>query len=346
MKKQRKEIDFIGHSKVYYIVSCSLIVLGLIFALIFGIEVDIQFRGGTMLNYAYSGDLDTAAFQKSAETLLNQKVTTTEGVDFSTGNKTIKIYLTDNSGLTSDRQFEITSSLQEQYAANAVDLVESSDVSPSSGKEFFYKCLVAVAFSFLMLVIYIALRFKNIGGLSAGNMAIVALVHDVFMVFATFVIFSIPINANFMAVVLTILGYSVNDTIVIYDRIRENKKIYGNKLNTRDLVNKSINQSFTRSLNTSISTIITMIVVTVVAAIYRVDSIISFSFPLIIGMISGVYSTLCIAVPLWVHWKEHVEKKEAYAAEVAAKSGKPVKAVEKIVEEETEEYEEESESDE
>ena len=138
--------------------------------------------------------------------------------------------------------------------------------------------------------------------------------HDVIMVYGTFVIFGIPINANFMAVVLTILGYSINDTIVVYDRIRENKKLVPKNTPVSELVNLSMNQSLTRSINTSITTISAMIVVSIVALVFNVESILSFSFPLIVGMIFGVYSTLFITGPLWVLWQEHKEKhKKSYA---------------------------------
>ena len=97
---------------------------------------------------------------------------------------------------------------------------------------------------------------------------------------------------------------SLNDTIVIYDRVRENKKLYGNKLNTAALMNKSLNQSLTRSLITTITTVTAMAVVSIVAYFYNVNSILSFSVPMMIGMLSGVYSSLCIAAPLWVMWQE------------------------------------------
>lgn len=331
----KKQFDVVGSSKIYFIISGALILLGIICTFVFGVEVDIQFSGGTMLNYAYTNEVDTHEFADKAEEFLGQEVTYTEGSDYSTGKKTIKLYLTDKTGLTSDKQVEVSDALQEYFTDSDVVLLESSDVSPSSGKEFFQKCLVAVAFSSILLIIYITARFKKISGLSAGIFGIVALIHDIFIVYVTFVVFQLPINANFMAVVLTILGYSINDTTVIYDRLRENKKIYGVSLTTRELMNKSINQSLTRSLNTSITTILSMVVVTIVAVIYRVDSIITFSFPLIIGMISGVYSTICLAGPLWVLWEEHKEKKNGKISDKGGKhENKKKSIIEEVIEEE------------
>ena len=119
------------------------------------------------------------------------------------------------------------------------------------------------------------------------------------MVYGCFVICRFDINANFMAVLLTILGYSINATIIIYDRIRENENLLGNKMELEDLVNLSITQT----------TVLAMATVCIVCIICGVTSILSFAFPLIIGMISGVYSSNCIAPTLWVHWKKHQAKK-------------------------------------
>lgn len=128
-----------------------------------------------------------------------------------------------------------------------------------------------------------------------------------------FVLLRIPLNGNFIAALLTILGYSINDTVVIYDRIRENSALYGKKqMSLAELVNLSVNQSFARSLMTSITTCLALGVVCVVSVIYRLDSIYSFAFPLLFGMVSGVYSTICIATPLWVDWKN--KKKAAKKA--------------------------------
>ena len=119
----------------------------------------------------------------------------------------------------------------------------------------------------------------------------------------------IPLNGNFIAALLTILGYSINDTVVIYDRVRENRQLYGNSMDFATLVNNSINQSLRRSINTTISTLLALGTVCVVSVVFGLDSIFTFAFPLIIGMISGVYSTICIAGPLWVEWELHKKAK-------------------------------------
>ena len=296
--------DFIGKRKLFFTISIVLVAFSILSTFIFGVDLDIQFKGGTIITYVYDGDLDCDGFVKDAKDILGGiGVQYTTGVDFSSGKSNIQLSLTSTSGLSSDKQFELTNSLTEKYAENNIDLVESSDVSPSSGREFFLKCIVAVILSSIVLIIYIAIRFKKIGGWLAGICAIVALLHDCIIVYGTFIVCGMPINANFMAVVLTILGYSINNTIVIYDRIRENSKLYGKKMTREENVNLSINQSLTRSINTSLTTVVAMLAVTIVAAVYGVTSIISFSLPVMVGMIAGTYSSVCLVSVLWSYFE-------------------------------------------
>ncbi|MGN0603602.1 MAG: protein translocase subunit SecF [Oscillospiraceae bacterium] len=312
-------IDFVGKRKIFFTISIVMVAFSIISTFIFGADLDIQFKGGTIITYVYDGELDCDSFVNDAKDVLGGiGVKYTTGVDFSTGKNNIQLSLTSNSGLSSDKQFELTNTLTEKYSANAIELIESSDVSPSSGREFFLKCIVAVILSLIVLIIYIAIRFKNIGGWLAGICAVIALLHDCIIVYGTFIVCQMPINANFMAVVLTILGYSINNTIVIYDRIRENAKLYGKKKTREENVNLSINQCLTRSINTSVTTVVAMLAVTIVSTIYGVTSIISFSLPVMVGMIAGTYSSVCLAAVLWCFFesKKKSEKTPNKTADV------------------------------
>lgn len=311
--------DFIGKRKLFFTISIVLVAFSILSTFIFGVDLDIQFKGGTIITYVYDGDLDCDSFVNDAKEILGGAgVKYTTGVDFSTGKSNIQLSLTSTSGLSSDKQFELTNALTEKYAENNIDLIESSDVSPSSGREFFLKCIVAVILSSIVLIIYIAIRFKKIGGWLAGICAIIALLHDCIIVYGTFIVCGMPINANFMAVVLTILGYSINNTIVIYDRIRENAKLYGKKKTREENVNLSINQSLTRSINTSLTTVVAMLAVTIVAAVYGVTSIISFSLPVMVGMIAGTYSSVCLVSVLWSFFEDKKDARSG-APKAAAK---------------------------
>ncbi len=297
-------IRFYEHRKIYFGLSIALIVIMLAGAVLFGVDLDIQFKGGALITYSYTGDIDQAEFQQTVESVLNQKISLQKSTDIATGTENFVISLPTSEGLNADKQAELATALTGKYKDYNLVTASISVISPTIGKEFLIKSLTAVAFASLLMVLYISLRFKKIGGWSAGITAVVALVHDLLMVFAVFVLFRISINANFIAVCLTILGYSLNDTIVIYDRVRENKRIYGSTMPIEELMDLSLNQSFTRSLMTSITTVCSMVVVSIVAYLYNVTSILSFSVPMIIGMVSGCYSSLCIATLLWVIWQK------------------------------------------
>lgn len=287
--------------KIFFTISACLVIFSILSTFIFGAKLDIQFKGGTLITYLYDGNIDTAQFRTDAVNALEGlDLNVSTGSDFTTGRNTIKISLVSNAGLSADKQIALSTAISEKYAENNITLLESTDVSPSAGSEFFKKCLVAAALSSIVLIIYIAVRFKNIGGWLAGVCAIIALFHDIIIVYGAFVVMHMDINANFMAVILTILGYSVNDTIVIYDRIRENKNLYKDNLTIEQLTDLSINQSFTRSIHTSVTTIFAMLTVTVIALMRGVDSIITFSLPMTVGLVIGTYSSLFLASPLWV----------------------------------------------
>ena len=306
-------INFIGNRKKFYTFSCALISVVLVFCGIFGVKMDVEFKGGSMITLAYEGDADLNDLKSTIGTELGKSnLTLQTGSDIS-GNQTLTVTLPGSDTLTTEQLDNLLAALNEQYPDNNFVQNEVSNVDATIGKEFLLKSVVALVAACVLILLYVAYRFRKIGGLKAGSTAIVALLHDMFVVFGVFVLLRIPLNGNFIAALLTILGYSINDTVVIYDRIRENSALYGKKqMSLAELVNLSVNQSFARSLMTSITTCLALGVVCVVSVIYRLDSIYSFAFPLLFGMVSGVYSTICIATPLWVDWKN--KKKAAKKA--------------------------------
>ena len=297
-------INFIGNRKKFYTFSCALIAVVLVFCAVFGVKMDVEFKGGSMITLAYEGDVDLNDLKSAIGSELGKSdLTLQTGSDIS-GNQTLTVTLPGSDTLTTEQLDNLLVSMNEQYPDNNFAQNEVSNVDATIGNEFLLKSVVALVAACVLILLYVAYRFRKIGGLKAGSTAIVALLHDMFVVFGVFVILRIPLNGNFIAALLTILGYSINDTVVIYDRIRENSALYGKKqMSLAELVNLSVNQSFARSLMTSITTCLALGVVCVISVIYRLDSIYSFAFPLLFGMVSGVYSTICIATPLWVDWK-------------------------------------------
>ena len=302
-------VDVKKFSKFAFCISGAIIIVALICSFILGVKLDIQFTGGTILSYSYTGDVDTNAIKSDIDKVLStdSKV----AIGSAIGNEVIQnisVSIDTKEGLSAEQQEQVTKTLQEKYADNKMELLESTNVAATEGKSFFVKCLAAVILASILLIIYIGLRFKKIGGVSAGVCSIIALLHDVAIMFAVMIFFGLKIDSNFMAAVLIILGYSINDTIIIYDRIRENRGIFGDKFDNSELVNISVRQTLGRTINTSITTISSVLVIAVVCGFYSVTSIYSMIFPLLAGMIAGTYSSIFIACPLWLFWKSKKAK--------------------------------------
>ena len=305
-------------AKVYNFCSKKKMILGILIgiAVVFilgvvlrGVNFAIEFSGGTMLTYEYEGEVNTNDISAVVGDIVSVPVTVRTGESLDSGNKQFIISFTSDEGLNVERQAQLTDALQEKYPDGNITLFDSNDVSPSSGREFLLKCLVAVIFAGIVVIIYIAIRFRNIGGWSAGVCSIFALCHDILVAITASVVFGFEFNANIVAVILTILGYSINNTIVIYDRIRENRSLMP-KASLNELINTGCSQSLTRSVRTSVTTIGTMLIITIVVLISGYNSLLTFSVPLVFGLISGTYSSLFVAPVTWSWWKGRSKKAE------------------------------------
>ena len=305
----KKQFDFIGHRKVFLIISLVIIVAGILCSILMPIDLDISFKGGTLVRYTFSGDLDEGQVDDFVSAQLGRSVEVPPFSSDMSGTSLIEISLPDQ--LSVEELDALHAAMAEEYSDHNITLVQANSLKPSMGRNFLIKCLVAVALAAIFLVIYVALRFRKIGGWSAGAMAVDALFHDLLIAFFAFVVFRIPLNDNFVAVLLSILGYSLNATIVVYDRIRENRRLMDAKTPLSEIVNVSLNQSFTRTLNTSICTFLAIGTVAVIALAMNLESIVSFAVPMMFGVLSGFYSSVCLCSPTWVLWQEHRDKKEA-----------------------------------
>ena len=304
------KIRFFENRKIFFSISLGIMAIGLIFNVIFGTHLDISFTGGAMIRYSYTGTLQQDEVENIVKDTTKKDATVRilENVKSANGAATqnnVSISFGGTDSISLENQQAIAKALAAKYPSADFQVVESSSVNPSMGHSFFLKCLMAVFLAFILLIIYIAIRFKKIGGMTAGAMAIVALIHDVAMVYFTFIIFQIPLNDSFIAVVLTILGYSLNDTIIIYDRIRENRRLLGPKTPYSVLVNTSINQTFTRSLYTAGCTFSSIAMVFIVGQFFGLSSVTTFALPMMVGIVTGCYSSVCIAGPLYVMWENH-----------------------------------------
>lgn len=311
----KKPIDFLGKKKIFFGISITILLIGVICNFMFGTNLDIQFSGGSMIKYNYTGEIDIKQMQELIQTETPDNQVTfaiTQSMMDSSQDKdvyTVTVQFSGNNAVSTDLQSSLTKKLQTTFPDNDFQYLESSSVDSTMGFNFFLKCLAAVGIASILMVLYVTIRFKKIGGLSAGVMGLVALFHDVLMIYFLYVIFRMPIDSNFIAVVLMILGYSLNDTIIIYDRVREQKKLMGYKANIADVFNVSCTKVLKRSIVTSITTLTAISIVYIVATIYGLTSVQAFALPMMIGIASGCYSSICIAGPLWVTWQKHKSKK-------------------------------------
>ncbi len=302
-------IDFNKNFKYVVIVYAVIFAIGIV-SCFFGVKLDINFSGGTKIAYSYTGKVDIKDVEKLVDEKLDADFTISQSTALAGDTETFEIALSGKNAISAEKQDELTKGLEEKFKDNKIELYNSNSVSPSIAGTFFAKSIVAVLITAVLVVIYVGFRFKKIGGVSAALTALVALVLDVLVTFFTCVIFGLQIDANYIAVVLTILGYSLNDTIVIYDRVRENKKL-NPSMGVSELVNLSINQTIIRNIVTTITTIIAVLTIVVVSEIYGLTSLRTFAIPMAFGLVSGGISSLFVAGPLWVIWKNRKLKKKA-----------------------------------
>ncbi len=313
---KNKVIDFYGKRKVFFGISIGLILIGLICNIIFGAKLDIQFSGGSMISYTYNGEINENELKDLVQqTTPNHQVSFSISKNLAGNNNTgeghyFTIQFPGTAAIDAEVQSEISKALEAKYPDNNFEVSEFTSVDATMGAKFFVKCIAAVLLASILMVIYVTIRFKKIGGMSAGMMGLVALLHDMIIVYVVFVVFRMSIDSNFIAVILMILGYSLNDTIVIYDRVRENKAKMGPKASLVDVYNLSMSQCIRRTIFTSITTLVAITSVYVVCLVYNITSIQSFALPMMFGVVSGCYSSICIATPLWVLWQLNKKEKE------------------------------------
>lgn len=393
-----KVYNFCGKKKMILGIAIAVIVAFIVGLIVRGVNLSIDFKGGSEISYSYTGDIDANDVKDAVDDLIESNVnvklgkaigdddksqiiiayTSSETFDVSTdysynfsytgeitadeiskageiikgvdanielsepaeGTNILTVNFTKEN--FSDTELEtLTATLTEKFAGKEISFVDSvnkvhpnalterlmekfpennidspnvNNVSSSTAREALIKCLVAVIFAAIVIIIYIAIRFRKIGGWSAGLCSIFALCHDLVVAIAVSILFGFEFDKNTVAVLLTILGYSINNTIVIYDRIRENRSLFP-KATLSERINISCTQSLTRSIRTSITTISTMLIISVVVFVTGYHSLLSFSVPLMFGLISGTYSSIFVAPVTWSWMKNRAKAKKAAAKE-------------------------------
>ena len=289
-KRELKPLKIIEKTKIWFAISLIVILVGVGFTVSKGLNFGIDFKGGTKMVVELGEGFNKPEADEIVKAIVPDAVTN-EAAETQ--------YEIKAKDLDSEKVSEVFKALQEKYSLEDKALLSQDEIGASVGKELTKNSIIALAISTLAMLIYIAVRFK----MNYGIAAIVALVHDLLITVSIYAIFDIPVNTPFIAAILTIVGYSMNDTIVIFDRIRENSKNM-KKESPTEIVNKSVTQTMSRSIYTSLTTLTTIVAVNIFVPTVR-----EFSFPLIVGIVAGAYSSIFIAAPVWTFLKNRENKR-------------------------------------
>ena len=297
IQKERKTINFIGNWKKYVVISGAVVVIcvaGLVVRAASGgplFNYSLDFAGGNSTSVNLSKTVTDEDKQKAEDTA-KSVIGSGKSVEISVADNTKIVVRTEE--LSEQKSEELKATMAKTFGVDESTKIESEFISGSVSDEMKVDAAVATLIATLCMLLYIWIRFRK---LSTGISAVLALVHDVIAVLTVYVVASafIPVGSTFIACMLTIVGYSINDTIVVFDRIRENKAKATSRTSLAEIINKSITETLSRSINTSVTTFIMVFVL----AVFGVDSVRQFAIPLIVGIISGCYSSVCVASPLW-----------------------------------------------
>jgi preprotein translocase subunit SecF len=290
-------LKIIEKTKIWFSISLIIILIGVV-AMIknHGLELGIDFKGGTIVTINMEKDFnkDDAKLTEIIKKYAADAAVTKTNDANSANELEIK-----SANLKEEDITKMFTEIKTAYSLKASSPTQQESIGASLGSEMLLKAYLAVFISCLAMLVYIAIRFE----IRFGIAAILSLIHDVLITLAFYALFRIPVDSAFIAAILTIIGYSINDTIVVFDRIRENK-VYFKKTDYVELGNASINQTMARSINTVLT-----VVIMLVALYFFVPTIRSFSKPLLVGIISGCYSSIFIATPFWVIFSKMKNRK-------------------------------------
>ncbi len=313
--KERKTIDFVSRRKIFFAIAICVILVGPISMLVNNsmgngiLNLSMEFRGGTSTDVTFDKDYAIEEVDTQIKPVIQDVINSAEiqAQKVSGGNeiifKTRVLTLQEREELTNALQEKIGVETYEDEAGEMQPSISFETISSTISNEMRSDALIAVIVAVLLMLVYIWFRFSDIRFASA---AVLALCHDVAIVFACYALVRISVGNTFIACMLTIIGYSINATIVIFDRIRENLKSAGKKSDLAEIVNRSITQTLTRSIYTSFTTFVT------IAALYilGVPSIREFALPLMVGIVAGGFSSVCVTGPLWYSMRARSEKKK------------------------------------
>ncbi len=285
--------NIIEKRAIFFTISAIIILAGVVSFFVQGFNTDIDFKGGTEITIELNGKYDEAKIRDIIGSVKKVNIASVQKSDSNglTGAIVMTNYLDDT------QNAKIKSEFAKEYSKAKLSF---TNISPKIGQELWKSAIQSIIVVAILMLIYITFRFELLSGISA----VIALLHDMLVMMSFYTIFRIPVNTSFIAAILTILGYSINATIVIFDRIRENTRFL-KKEEFSVIVNKSIWQTLARSINTSLTTLFTLVALYILG----VPSIKEFALPLIIGVVCGTYSSVFLAGQFWVLFKGNKKAK-------------------------------------
>ena len=299
-----QNLNILNHRKWGYLFSgvVLMILLGTFF--FNGLTLDITFKGGTRMTFEATGQIDLPAAAALAKATVGKEVTATimetyNAEDTADKVEMLRLDVAGGEPLTDSESIALREAVAGAFPINLESSRnETVSITPSIGRETLEKGLLAVIVSSILILFYVAWRFAIMSGFSAAFTAVLALIHDAGIIFGIYIAFRLPLNEGFIAALLTVIGYSINDTIIMYDRIRENSSLM-RKHPLDEIVNVSVRQTLTRTINTTVTTLVCLISLYIFSALNNIQSLKDFSLTLSIGMIAGTYSSLFVAIPMW-----------------------------------------------
>jgi len=270
---------FIKRRKVFYIISLLIIIPGLVSLVMNGLNLGIDFTGGSIIQVQMDSSVRSAQVRSALKEI---------GMERADVSKSGNQFLIRTTELDQEQTRQLLDALESKF--KNVEFLSAESVGAAIGKELTNKAILAVIIAALAMLVYISLRFEWTFGVAA----IVSEIHDILFVLGLFSLFQWEINTSFIAAILTVVGYSINDTIVIFDRIRENLRMK-RKEDYANLVNRSI----TQSLNRSINTVLTSLFALVALLVFGGGNIRYFILAMVIGFVVGCYSSIFVASPVW-----------------------------------------------
>ena len=312
-------IHFMDKRKIFYCISAGILIIGLAFGLIRGLNYGIDFTGGTMIQLDMGKQVKISQVEDAVKQFdLDPQI-------IYAGQDNDQIVIRTIESLDKAHRAEVINAVNDEFGIKGDDNVVTQEYfGPSVGKELRNNAILAIIISALCMMVYIRIRFRE---WKFGGAAMLGVLHDVLIVISFYAIFGVTVDNPFIAGILTVVGYSINDTIVIFDRIRENVR-YMKRGTLMETIDQSITQTLGRSMMTSLTTLIVMVPIVIIAG----DAIREFVFPLMVGVLAGTYSSICVCSPIFyelgrrgrtTEYQKQIREAEKKAKKKAKKEGKP-----------------------